>query len=352
MVKFLRITIINIFIGLILFCSLELVFGYWFDKDNLGPYVREYRMRKNTYDVVFDKKRYVFEYKRNYYGFRGKEIPLDQISAVLVGGSTADERYKPEEFTITEVVNKEISKEISNIKIFNAGIEGQSTRGHLANLKYWFPKLKNFKPKYLIYYIGINDQSLAGAEDDTGDGVVIDSNTGQRIWDNIKTRSIFYDLARKYKHKYYTSEKKVNYDFDAGSQKYNEKQKKKNLEFLTYKEFIKKNSIENVLKTKNPIIKNYLSRVDKLYDKSIESGSIPVFINQLDGTGFHNKLLVSLNFFLIDHCKKNKYYCVDLAMELNGKQDYWWDGLHTTPKGSEAIASIVAPKLVEIFKKN
>ena len=102
MVKFLRITLINIFIGLILFCSLEILFGYWFDEDNLGPYVREYRMRKNTYDVVFEKKRYVFEYKRNYYGFRGEEIPLDQISAVLVGGSTADERYKPEKFTITE----------------------------------------------------------------------------------------------------------------------------------------------------------------------------------------------------------------------------------------------------------
>ena len=348
MVKFLRITVINIFIGLILFCSLELVFGYWFDKDNLGPYVREYRMRKNTYDVVFDKKRYVFEYKRNYYGFRGKEIPLDQISAVLVGGSTADERYKPEEFTITEVVNKEISKEISNIKIFNAGIEGQSTRGHLANLKYWFPKLKNFKPKYLIYYIGINDQAVKGSGEDTGDGVVIDTGY-QRIWDNIKTRSIFYDLARRTKHKFYTSEKKILYDFDKGVQLFKEKQ---NVQFLNYNDFIKKKGNENVFKFQDPIIKNYLLRVDKLYEESIKFGSIPIFINQVDSTGFENKLLSSMNIYLIKHCKKNKYLCIDLAKEINANQDYWWDGLHTTPKGSAAVGAIIAPKLIEILKAN
>ena len=260
MVKFLRITLINIFIGLILFCSLEILFGYWFDEDNLGPYVREYRMRKNTYDVVFEKKRYVFEYKRNYYGFRGEEIPLDQISAVLVGGSTADERYKPEKFTITEVINKEISREISNIKLFNAGIEGQSTRGHLANLKYWFPKLKNFKPKYLIYYIGINDQAGKDFGPDTGDGVVVDTGY-QKIWDNIKTRSIFYDLARRTKHKFYTSEKKILYDFDKGVKQFKEK---KNIKFLNYNNFIKQKRNKDIFKVQDPIIKNYLLRVDKL----------------------------------------------------------------------------------------
>ena len=81
-------------------------------------------------------------------------------------------------------------------------------------------------------------------------------------------------------------------------------------------------------------------------------GSIPIFINQLDSKGFKNETLVALNIFLIDHCKKRKYYCVDLAKKLDGKKDYWWDGMHTTPKGSKAIAEIVAPELIKIFKKN
>ena len=81
-------------------------------------------------------------------------------------------------------------------------------------------------------------------------------------------------------------------------------------------------------------------------------GAIPIFINQLDSTGFQNKKLITLNIFLIDHCKTKKYYCIDLAKELDGKNDYWWDGVHTTPKGSEVIANIIAPELIKIFKKN
>ena len=351
MINFFKIVIINFFIGLILFISIELTFGYWFDEDNLGPYMREYRMRKSNYSITYEEKKYEFIYKRNYYGFRGDEVPLEKISAVFMGGSTADERYKPDQFTITGLINNKISNEAKDVKLFNAGIEGQTTRGHMANLKFWFPKLKNFKPKYLIYYIGINDQYLKHGEVDQHDGVVIDSNIRQSIWDNIKTRSIFYDLARKTKHRFYNSDKKILYDFDLGIKKYNER-KKSRVSFLSYKEFVKKNSVEEILKSQNKSFKNYLKRVDTLYNETIKMGAIPIFINQLDSTGFQNKQLITLNIFLIDHCNKRKYYCVDLAKELEGKNDYWWDGIHTSPKGSEAIANIVAPKLIEIFKKN
>jgi len=348
MLKVFKIVLINFLLGLILFSLIELIFGYWFDKDNLGPYMREHRMRKNNYDITYEGKKYEFTYKRNYYGFRGDEVPLEEITAVFIGGSTADERYKPDKFTITELINKKIRKETKNIKLFNAGIEGQTTRGHMANLKFWFPKLKNFKPKYLIYYIGINDQHIVHGGANQNDGVVLDSNIGQSIWDNIKTRSIFYDLARKTKHRFYNSDKKILYDFDLGIKEYSKQQK---INFLSYKKFIQNNSLEDLMNNQNNFFKNYLKRVDKLYEETLRMGSIPIFINQLDSTGFQNKKLITLNLFLIDHCKKKKYYCIDLAKELDGKADYWWDGLHTTPKGSEAIASIVAPKLIKVFKK-
>ena len=144
-----------------------------------------------------------------------------------MGGSTTDERYKPDEFTITELINKKISNQIKNVRLFNAGIEGQTTRGHMANLKYWFPKLKDFNPKYLIYYIGINDQFFTlSKKDDSHDGVVLEPNPRQRLWDNIKTRSIFYDLTRKIKHKYYNSDKKLLYDFDISFKEYHNRKKK------------------------------------------------------------------------------------------------------------------------------
>ena len=76
----------------------------------------------------------------------------------------------------------------------------------------------------------------------------------------------------------------------------------------------------------------------------------PIFINQLAHNGNHNKDLFILNYSLIEYCKKKKYFCIDLAKSLEGKKQYWWDGVHTTPAGSEAIVKIIYPKLVEFLK--
>ena len=39
---------------------------------------------------------------------------------------------------------------IIDVKIINSAIEGQSTVGYIANFKYWYPKLEEFKPKYFM----------------------------------------------------------------------------------------------------------------------------------------------------------------------------------------------------------
>ena len=327
---------------------IEIFFGHWFDKNNLGPYVREHRLRKATYIVNYQGKPIEFIYKRNYYAFRGEDVPLQDISAVIMGGSTTDERYKPERYTITEILNQKLSQKNIKIKISNAGIEGQSTRGHLSNLKYWFPRLKDFKPRYIIYYIGINDQ-YADQElrNEFQDGKILSDSKYERIWDNIKSRSLFYDFARKIKHKYHKSDKKLLYDFDEGIKKY----KSSNTKFLSYKEFKNNNDSNTILTKHKKLINVFISRVDRLHVETTKINAIPIFINQLTAEGFNNPALVALNLSLIDHCKFKEYKCIDLASKLDGKFDFWWDGIHTTPKGSQEIADIIAPELIKIINK-
>lgn len=344
MYRYFKVILINLLVLLSLSLIIELTFGYWFDEENFGPHLREHRMRKTAYEVNYDGKKYDFVYKRNYYGLRGEDTDK-KIESLIIGGSTVDERYKPAKFTITEILNQKLRKKNIDLIIYNAGIEGQSTRGHIYNHKYWFPKIKNFEPKFLIYYTGIND-IFAEKENEFNlkDGMILGDNI---IIDNIKSRSFIYDSLRKIKHRYSTNDKKIQYDFDAAMKD----EKNKNIEFLSYREF-KKSKTNSIKKKYMNLVKVYLSRIDQLYELTLSMGAVPIFINQLDATGYNNERLVALNISLINHCKLKNYKCIDLSSKLEGKKDFWWDGIHTTPKGSLEISKIIAPELERIIQNN
>ena len=350
LLKLTKTLLINILIFLTLIFFIEIFFGYWFDQDNLGSYMREHRMKKTLYELKSDEKIYKHIYKRNYYGFRGEEINLNEIRAILVGGSTADERYKPEEFTIVGFLNKKFEEKGSKLKIINAGIEGQSTMGHISNFKHWFPKLKNFSPDYIIFYIGIND-ALKNIENknniETDDGWLLNPNIFDSIKDNIKSRSLILDSIRKIKHKYYkgNEKKRIIYDFD-----YMIKNKSSDFEYQNFDEKLKYYDLEKILDENKKRIKYYLANVDKLFKYSKKIGAKPVFINQEAGRKDITEKLFALNVSLINHCKKNSYNCINLAKKLNGNPKYWWDGIHTTATGSKNISEIIFSQLESIIR--
>ena len=351
MIKTFKIALYNLLFFLITFITIELIFGYWFDKNNFGPYMREHRMKKVEYSLQYEGQTFNHTYKRNYHGFRGEEINPKNINAIIIGGSTTDERYKPEEQTITGFLNKKIIQKKINLKIINAGIEGQTTLGHIFNFKVWFPKLKEFQPKYIIFYIGINDfytpvERLGKLK--INDGHIVNPDFKEEIMDNMKSRSIFYDLSRKIKHKYYTSDKpKVIYDFDHSLKKLH---KDKKYRFLSYSDALRLYDIDQLMMKNKKKIDYYLNNIDILYNEAMKLKAIPIFINQLDSEGHYKKELFSLNYALIDHCKKKNYKYIDLAKKLIGKKEYWWDGLHTTAKGSGVIADLIFPELHDLIK--
>ena len=118
----------------------------------------------------------------------------------------------------------------------------------------------------------------------------------------------------------------------------------------TYEKAIKAYNMKNLTKENNHIIKNYLLNIDRLAYLSEKNGAKPIFINQLTEEGNFNKKLFILNYSLIKHCKNKGYSCIDLASKLEGKEQFWWDGIHTTPKGSEEIVKIILPELIKYFK--
>ena len=46
MIKTIKLFLYNLIFFLVAIIIIELIFGYWFDKNNFGPYMREHRMKK------------------------------------------------------------------------------------------------------------------------------------------------------------------------------------------------------------------------------------------------------------------------------------------------------------------
>ena len=153
-----KIFILNFSLLFILIIILELIFGNWLKDINWGNTFRSERLKEILYQVKFDDKNYKFTYKKNSIGFRGNEVDPKNLEVILIGGSTANERFTPLELTITGQINQKLINDSLNLKIFNGGIDGQSTVGHIVNFKKWFPNISDFKPKVIIYYIGINER--------------------------------------------------------------------------------------------------------------------------------------------------------------------------------------------------
>ena len=93
--------------------------------------MREHRMKNIPYKLTYNNTDYKYNYVRNSLAFRGEEIKPKDIKILMVGGSTTDERYKPERFTIVGNLNKKFLKAGSSRKIINAGIGNYNTK------RYW-----------------------------------------------------------------------------------------------------------------------------------------------------------------------------------------------------------------------
>ena len=77
--------------------------------------------------------------------------------------------------------------------------------------------------------------------------------------------------------------------------------------------------------------------------------SNPIFITSVRSQGSTESSFV-FNYFLISHCEKKKYNCINLAKKLEGKFNYWSDSTHTTKEGSEIIANLIFEDLIKILK--
>ncbi len=141
-------------IGLAVACA-ELIWGGWFDSAGMRKICR-YVLCSADYQYV-SKFTGTTQFTKDAFGLRGRATPQSDIDILVVGGSTTDQRKLNNHQTWDQMLEDRFKSAGRQVEIVSAGIDGQSTFGHLWNFERWFPAIPNFRPKHILFYVGIND---------------------------------------------------------------------------------------------------------------------------------------------------------------------------------------------------
>ena len=102
-------------------------------------------------------------YRTNSLGFRGPEPPRDlaaRLSILTVGGSTTGCFLLNDGDTWPDRLSAQLGREFPRLWLDNAGIDGQSTYGHLTLMRDY---VVHIRPRVVVFLIGINDVALSAS---------------------------------------------------------------------------------------------------------------------------------------------------------------------------------------------
>lgn len=350
-----RIILFNLAFIAALLLVLELVFGSWFhtpnrvDRLNL---VRDCHLRFDA-SYLYDGGGEI-SYTRDAWGLRGKYPSLDRIDIVTLGGSATDQRYVTDGKTWQDVIARGFAADGRHVSVVNAGVDGQSSYGHIMDFDWWFPTLPGFKPKYVLFYISGNDiyKDVNSEFDDL-------VNNRPPNWKTaIRERSALYRLIStamgvyEAQHVHKISHRKEPF----GSWKWTTQPLAKDHRALVAAR-----------------LDVYRKAVAMLAERTHALGATPIFVTQSlsvyrfrpDGTlegrareeMYDNTLINGVDLYYIIHefwsatmeeCAKANGVCIDAADDIRWEPGDFYDVIHNTPQGAERLGTYLHEKLKDL----
>lgn len=342
--RFLRILGVNFLILLIGLIAIELAFGGWIggrelDRLNISRNVALRYAVGHLYDGAGE-----IVYKRDAWGLRGEYGDPKDIAILTVGGSTTNQLYLSDEQTWQAALQARFAQDGIKMPIANAGIDGQSTIGHLAAFDQWFAHIPGLKPKWVLFYVGAND-------------LLVDDAAGRDRLDYFATphhefrrKSALFRMGAMIAGVMKANTGRVTHariDWNA----------------VQWTVTPSRNDWETVDATRRDA---YQDRLERLAAKARALGAEPVFITQiradarqrngqwegvteekgLNGLDWAARLSL-FNARTLAACEKIGALCLDLAQEIAFSSEDFYDYLHNTPKGAEKIGQYLYRHLRE-----
>ena len=336
--------------------GIELVFGAWLDPESLNRLnlVKDVSLQFDA-SHLYQTTSPTIHYSRDEYGLRGTFTHPSEIDLLTVGGSTTDQRYISDGETWQDVLQARLNEAGIPTVVVNAGVDGQSTFGHIKNFDWWFRLVPNLRPRRILFYVGLNDfYKEAGFKYDALEPSRSADLVGFR--DAIQRNSALWHLARTlrgmYLAKFVHRIGHTSVDFQATN--WTRKPLQIDYDFM------------------QPRLEAYKERLHILIAKTRDFGADPVFVSQparryrltpggLEGharvTDYDGHRINGVDFYYMKKrlddaartvCREENVLFFDLAAESIWEDEDFYDFSHMTPSGTRKVGIHLAEWLASL----
>jgi lysophospholipase L1-like esterase len=300
---------------------------------------------------------------RNALGFRGANPPADfrdQLTIVTIGGSTTQCFFLNEDQTWTARLGQRLEKSFRPVWINNAGLDGHSTHGHLVLLEDYIVPLH---PKVALFLVGVNDIASSSLSEWDAENIRsgIHFETSKAF---VKSLSAYSEVVALGLNVYRSLTA-----YQAGLTHH-----QVDLQRQGYLDVSEEAQREYLARYSGQYLLDYEARLRRLADTCRSAGIEPVFVTQpiLAGFGTDDVTGVDLARVKMEGPQQNgKMYwellelyndstrhvgrekgilVIDLARQLPKTSRYFYDFIHYTPQGAEAIADILYQSLCPVLQ--
>jgi len=348
-----RILLVNAAVLLAGIAALELVFGSWIRTDRMYR-LNLVRDRTIHYDASgFYPSGGLTTYTRDRWGLRGAYGSPADIDVLTLGGSATDQRYITDGQTWQDVIQRRFAEEGRRVVVANAGVDGQSTHGHIKNFDWWFPFVPGLRPKYVLVYAGVND--MYRDEGDRWDRLVSPERGGWTA--QIEERSALFYLVRTLRGYGKTR---------VGGLRH----RPENLDSWVWTTQARLGDVRPLIA---PRAEEYRARLHVLAARIRALGAVPIYVTQPrylyrfrpDGTLEGNAELVRvgdveangvdmhhmmemIHDVTLEVCREERAVCIDAAREVAWARADFYDSVHNTPAGAKKLGLYLHGRLARL----
>jgi GDSL-like Lipase/Acylhydrolase family len=330
---------------------IELLYGAWLNPKNLN---RLNLIKDETLEYavsgLYETASPIIKYSRDKYGLRGEygDDP-SQIDLLTVGGSTTDQRYISDDSTWQSVLQNQFASIGAPMVVANAGVDGQSTFGHIKNFDWWFPYVPGLKPRFILFYIGLNDFY----KDENADYDALVDPGRHSLVATIRENSALWHLARTIKGAY-----RATVVLKIGHRK---------VDFAMVQ--WTREPLQNSYAFMSSRLDAYAQRLRILVDRTRKFNSEAIFVtqpsrqfrltkngvygradvttydgHQINGVDYYY-MIKQFNSVMEAVCRERQVLLIDLAAETEWEDGDFYDFAHMNPRGARKVGRYLFERL-------